>query len=245
MDRIRLLHGNCLDLMQSLPDHSIDCILTDPPYGTTACPWDSVISFDDMWKQLKRLIKPNGAICLFGTEPFASTLRLSNIKWYKYDWTYVKAQAQNFLNAKKQPLRNSECISVFYRKQCTYNPQMTEGKPYSITSSKQSKSVSADENVTKGGYTTVNTGERYPLTVMQRYNPETGLHPTQKPVPLMEYLIKTYTDPDETVLDFTMGSGSTGVACVNTDRKFIGIELDDEYYMRAVQRIQTALSKGE
>ena len=226
--------------MQNIPDNIIDCIITDPPYGTTACKWDSVIDFELMWEQLNRIIKPNGAIVLFGTEPFSSKLRLSNLRMYKYDWVYVKSQAQNFLNAKKQPLRNNECISLFYKKQPTYNPQMRTGRPYTARQGKSSNSISADENVLNGGYITVNDGSRYPLSVLEKVSQENGLHPTQKPVALLEYLIKTYTNEGETVLDFTMGSGSTGVACVNTNRNFIGIELDEKYFEIAKKRIEDA-----
>lgn len=237
---INLLHGDCLELMKDIPDNSIDMVLTDPPYGTTACKWDTVIDFELMWKELKRITKDNGAICLFGSEPFSSFLRVSNIKNYKYDWVYTKSQAQNFLNAKKQPLRNNENISVFYKRQCTYQPQMTEGKPYTVKQGKSSLSVSADKNVTSGGYVTKSSGKRYPLSIIEKINQETGLHPTQKPVALLEYLVKTYTKENETVLDFTMGSGSTGVACKNLNRSFIGIEQDDKYFEIAEKRIEQA-----
>ena len=237
---IDLYKGDCLEVMDRLiaDGVKVDAIITDPPYGTTACKWDSVIPFPEMWERLNKLIKPNGAIVLFGSEPFSSALRMSNIKNYKYDWVYVKSQAQNFLNAKKQPLRNNECISVFYKKQCIYNPQKTEGKAYTAKDGKKSESISADKNVTNGGFITVNNGDRYPLSVMNKHSQENGLHPTQKPVALMEYLIKTYTNEGETVLDFTMGSGSTGVAAKNTNRKFIGIELDEKYFNIAKERIE-------
>ena len=222
----QLMFGDCLERMKEIPDGSIDMILCDLPYGTTACKWDIIIPFDKLWEQYKRIIKDNGAIVLFGSEPFSSKLRMSNLKMYKYDWIYVKSQAQNFLNAKKQPLRNNETISVFYKKQCTYNPQMRKGKPYKCTSGRSSKSISNDENITNGGHLTQNYGTRYPLSVMNKFNIETGLHPTQKPVALLEYLINTYSNGGELILDNCMGSGSTGVAAVNTDRKFIGIERD-------------------
>lgn len=234
---IKLMRGDCLEKMQDIESGSVDMVLTDPPYGTTACAWDSDIPLEPMWGQLKRIIKPNGAIALFGSEPFSSHLRLSNLKQYKYDWVYVKSQAQNFLNAKKQPLRNNECISIFYRKQCNYNPIKTKGLPYKTKDGRKSKSVSNDKNITNGGHLTINSGDRYPLSVMEKIAQETGVHPTQKPVALMEYLIKTYTNESETVLDFTMGSGTTGVACVNLNRKFIGIEMDDKYFGIATQRI--------
>lgn len=234
---MQLYKGDCLEVMKETPDNSVDMVLADPPYGTTACKWDLAIPFEPMWDQLKRIIKPNGATVLFGTEPFSSHLRISNIKQYKYDWVYVKSQAQNFLNAKKQPLRNNECISVFYQKQCTYNPIKTKGRPYSCTRGKSSDSVSGDKNIKNGGHLIVSNGDRYPLSVIKKIISERGLHPTQKPVALMEYLIKTYTNQGDTVLDFTMGSGSTGIACQNLNREFIGIELDDKYFNIAEDRL--------
>jgi len=238
---MKLYNEDCLIAMDRMIAEGVkvDAIITDPPYGTTACKWDSVIPFDEMWLRLNKLIKPNGAIVLFGSEPFSSALRMSNIKNYKYDWVYQKSQATNFLNAKKQPLRNHELVSIFYKKQCTYCPQKTKGKKYSCKSgSTKELSVTRDSNITKGGHITINEGDRYPLTITKKYNAEVGKHPTQKPVALMEYLIKTYTNENETVLDFTMGSGTTGVACVNTNRNFIGIELDETYFNIAKERIE-------
>jgi len=235
MTTLDLIHGDCLEVMKSIDSGSIDMVLTDPPYGTTACKWDSVIPFDLMWEQLKRIIKPNGAIVLFGSEPFSSALRMSNIKQYKYDWVWVKEQGTGFLNSKKQPLKNNEQISVFYGKQPVYNPQMRLGfKPYTtkkggLTDNYRKDSV--DEVVT------VSNGERYPLNTLNYPRDKSKLHPTQKPVPLMEYLIKTYTNENETVLDFTMGSGTTGVACGNLGRSFIGIEMDKDYFDIAKERI--------
>lgn len=235
-----LYNGDCLEVMKSIPDESIDCIITDVPYGTTACKWDSVIPFELMWKELKRIRKDRTAVVLFGSEPFSSHLRMSNIKEFKYDWIYCKSQAQNFLNAKKQPLRNHEMISVFYKKQCVYAPQMTKGKPYKVTDSCKSKSISSDVNIIKGGHISISNGDRYPLSIMQKISVETGLHPTQKPVALLEYLVKTYTKENDLVLDFTMGSGTTGVACKNLNRNFIGIELDKNYYNIAKERINNS-----
>ena len=243
---MQLFNGDCLEVMKDIPDNSVDMVLTDPPYGTTACKWDSVIPFEPMWCQLKRITKDRAAICLFGTEPFSSSLRMSSIKTFKYDWIYLKSQAQNFLNAKKQPLRNHEIVSVFYKSQCSYYPQMKSGKPYSVKQGRSSDSISGDPKVQSGGHLTVNAGKRYPLSVMEKISQENGLHPTQKPVALMEYLIKTYTNEGESVLDFTMGSGTTGVACVNTNREFIGIELDKEYFEIAKNRIEDSQkSKSE
>ena len=233
--------------MKEIEAGSIDAIITDPPYGTTQCKWDSVIDFDLMWEQLNRIIKPNGAIVLFGSEPFSSALRMSNIKNYKYDWIWVKNMVTGQMLAKRQPLRKYENIHVFYKKQCTYNRQMTLRtaeefkKNYRKNDSVNSKSEHYTSKLKRLSY------ER------QMYNPPTNIlefkkdtkrngksHPTQKPILLMEYLIKTYTNENETVLDFTMGSGSTGVACVNTNRNFIGIEMDDKYFDIAQKRIKEA-----
>jgi site-specific DNA-methyltransferase (adenine-specific) len=220
--------------MKSIPDNSIDAIITDPPYGTTACKWDSVIPFDLMWEQLNRIIKPNGAIVLFGSEPFSSALRMSNIKNYKYDWIWKKPKGTGHLNAKRMPMNDVETISVFYRKQCIYNPQFTEGEPYKAKSGKSSFDGYGKDN-RKGND---NKGKRYPKRLLEFNVVERNtLHPTQKPVDLMEYLIKTYTNENETVLDFTMGSGSTGVAAGNTNRNFIGIEMDNKYFDIATERI--------
>ena len=240
----KLYNGDCLEVMDRLIEEGIivDAIICDPPYGTTACKWDSVIPFEAMWERLDKLIKDNGCIALFGNEPFSSQLRCSNIKNYKYDWIWVKEQGTGQLNAKKQPLRNSENISVFYKKQCLYNPQMRKGEPYTVTRSPNSKNAHM-YNKQVDLFTTVNTGERYPLTTInfsRELNSKKRFHPTQKPIVLLEYLIKTYTNEGELILDFTMGSGSTGVACMNTNRKFIGIELDENYFNIAKQRIEEA-----
>jgi len=234
MSKIDLRQGDCLELMKSIPDGSVDMVLTDPPYGTTACKWDSVIPFEPMWAELRRIIKPNGAVVLFGSEPFSSALRMSNIKQYKYDWYWDKGQGTGFLNSKKMPLKSIENISVFQSK-VSYNPQMRTGfKPYSI---KQGDTKT--ENYGKQtGAITVSTGDRFPLTLIRFNRDKQKYHPTQKPVALLEYLIKTYTNEGETVLDFTMGSGSTGVACKNLNRNFIGIELDETYFELAKERIK-------
>jgi site-specific DNA-methyltransferase (adenine-specific) len=238
-----LMQGDCLDRMKEIPDGSVDMVLTDPPYGTTACKWDSIIPLEPMWEQLKRVIKPNGAIVLFGAEPFSSSLRISNLKNYKYDWIWEKEQGLGNLNAKKRPLVKTEQISVFYAKQPVYNAQMTQGKPYTIKRSKNNSEF-LGKNGTKDGYVTENDGGRYPVNILKFNRPlRDRFHPTQKPVPLMEYLIKTYTNEGETVLDFTMGSGTTGVACVNTSRSFIGIELDEGYFETASKRIEDAKEK--
>ena len=239
---MNLIKGECIEQMKLIPSGSIDAIITDPPYGTTACKWDSVIDFELMWEQLNRIIKPNGAIVLFGSEPFSSALRMSNIKNYKYDWIWEKTTKTNHLNAKKQPLRRSELISVFYKKQPTYNPQglveteVSNFRPNHFKYKKGEKVYGEQrEHSNKSNYT------NYPDNILIFANPNSkSLHPTQKPVELMEYLIKTYTNEGETVLDFTMGSGSTGVAAKNLNRNFIGIELDDKYFNIAKERINEA-----
>ena len=238
---IQLYNGDCLELMNNIPDGSVDLVLTDPPYGTTACKWDVVIPFEPMWKQLNRIIKPNGAICLFGSEPFSSALRMSNIKNFKYDWIWEKTVASNFAMCKKQPFKKHEIISIFYAKQPTYNPQMEEGKPYTDKreNGKRNASVGVENGVKR--IRIENNGTRYPSSVQKFSNGNNGnVHPTQKPVDLLEYIIKTYTNEGETVLDFTCGSGSCGVACVNTNRNFIGIELDKGYFDIAERRINEA-----
>ena len=232
----KLLCGDCLELMKEIPDKSIDMILCDLPYGTTACKWDTIIPFEPLWEQYNRIIKDNGAILLFGSEPFSTLLRYSNLKMFKYDWIWEKEQGANFMLCKYQPYKVHEIISVFSKKKHLYIPQMTIGKPYI-----SGKGTSGDitNNVTKTQ--TKNKGTRYPRSI-QRFNTDKGkgsLHPTQKPVDLLEYLIKTYTNPGETVLDNCMGSGSTGVAAMNTGRKFIGIEMDEEYFEIAKQRINS------
>jgi DNA modification methylase len=232
LNKIDLLKGDCLELMKTIESGSVDAIITDPPYGTTACKWDSVIDFDLMWEQLNRIIKPNGAIVLFGSEPFSSALRMSNIKGYKYDWVWEKSKPTGHLNAKKQPLRKVELISVFYKKQCLYNPQGIE--PVNKMVSRTNRG-----NYGECSKTTKQTATNYPRNLIH-FNSIDGVHQTQKPVALMEYLIKTYTNENETILDFTMGSGSTGVACANTKRNFIGIEKDEKYFEIAKERIADA-----
>ena len=224
--------------MKSIPDGSIDAIITDPPYGTTACKWDLVIDFKLMWEQLNRIIKPNGAIVLFGSEPFSSALRMSNIKNYKYDIIWEKSISSNFVLSKKQIQKKHENISLFYKNQTTFNPQMEQGKPYKDSRTSSRTSISVGDKKALNRIQIANNGIRYPKSVIFFNNPNhKNKHPTQKPVPLMEYLIKTYTNEGETVLDFTMGSGTTGVACVNTNRNFIGIEKDENYFNIASERV--------
>tara|TARA_Y100000593_G_C4289610_1_gene327532 strand:+ start:544 stop:1296 length:753 start_codon:yes stop_codon:yes gene_type:complete len=241
---MKLYNGDCLEVMKSIPEKSIDAIITDPPYGTTACKWDSVIPFDLMWEQLNRIIKDNGAIVLFGSEPFSSALRMSNIKNYKYDWIWIKTQATGFLNAKKMPLKQCEIISVFYNKLPTYNPQLKNKKPENIRKLYKNTKFKESENYGKykrsDDFRIIPIDKTYPTNVLnfKNSNIKKKIHPTQKPVKLMGYLIKTYTNEFETVLDFTMGSGTTGVACCNLNRDFIGIELDKHYFKIAEQRIK-------
>jgi site-specific DNA-methyltransferase (adenine-specific) len=236
LSNIKLIQGDCIQVMDSLISQGIkvDAIITDPPYGTTACKWDSVIPFDEMWNRLNKLIKPNGAIVLFGSEPFSSALRMSNIKMYKYDWIWKKPQGVDPFMSKIRPLNNIENIVVFCYGKTPYIPQKTIGKPYVITRDKTSRVKETNGTIMKET-TTINHGQRLPTRVLE-FNQQRGFHPTQKPVPLMEYLIKTYTNENETVLDFTMGSGTTGVACKNTNRDFIGIELDKNYFEIAEKR---------
>src|SRR5690625_4205190 len=243
-----LMQGDCLERMKEIPDGSVDMVLTDPPYGTTACKWDSVIPLEPMWEQLKRVIKPNGTIVLFGSEPFSSALRMSSISMYRYDWKWIKNKPTQFPNANYRPLSNIEDIIIFSKAKPNpaaklkpvYNPQgVVENKRilYRKRTHKDVVNNGEKDGSLSGSYESKFTN--YPRQTLL-FNGETKtVHPTQKPVPLMEYLIKTYTNEGETVLDFTMGSGSTGVACVNTGRKFIGIELDQGYFDIAKQRVET------
>lgn len=238
----KLYNGDCLEVMDKLIKEGIkvDCILTDVPYGTTACKWDNVIPFEPMWERINKLIKLNGAICLFGNEPFSSFLRISNIKNYKYDWKWIKTKPSGHLNAKKQPMRIYEDILVFYKKQCIYNPQGLEYGEFDNNRKWRSNKSSCEVFGNERHFKTSNA-KRYPRNILNYNNPNNNLlHPTQKPVSMLEYLIKTYTNENETIMDFTMGSGSTGVACMNTNRKFIGIELDNNYFNIAKQRIEEA-----
>ena len=240
---LKLLHGDCLELMKDIPDASIDAIITDPPYGTTACKWDSVIPFEPMWEQLKRIIKDNGAIIFTASQPFTSNLVMSNTKMFKHEWIWEKNRGSNFATLRYAPMKEHESVLVFCKTSPKYFPIM-----------QQRKGAGLDR--TKYKYNPTNTGKRealgnlemthanhngnnelrYPSTI-QKFNTEVGKHPTQKPVTLMEYLVKTYTQENDTVLDFTMGSGTTGIACKNLNRNFIGIELDKNYFAIAESRI--------
>ena len=237
-DNIKLYHGNCLELMgKAIPDKSIDMILCDLPYGTTRNKWDTVIPFDLLWEQYKRIIKDNGAIVLFADGLFTARLILSNEKMWRYNLVWDKGRGSDFLNANKKPLKSHEDITVFYKNKPTYNKQVWYSSPYKL---QKNGSLSDNYGDRKTAYSESIDGARYPLSVLRFKKDGSKNHPTQKPVELLEWLIKTYSNKHETILDNCMGSGSTGVACVNTDRKFIGIELDDSYFRIATERIKTA-----
>lgn len=235
--------GDCLELMKDIPDDAVDMILCDLPYGTTRNKWDSVIPFKPLWEQYNRIIKNNGAIVLFSAEPFTSIMITSNIKLFRYDLIWSKSQGSDFLNANRKPLRSHENICVFYKKQPTYNAQKTDGKPYKA---KSGETTSSNFGRFNGNHHTENKdGKRCPLTVLNfsgEHN-KGKLHPTQKPVALLEYLIKTYTNEGDIVLDNCMGSGSTRVAAVNTNRHYIGFELDEKYFEIAEKRINDATER--
>jgi site-specific DNA-methyltransferase (adenine-specific) len=245
-----LYNDDCLKVLPTLPDNSIDLVLTDPPYGTSACEWDNVIPYKDVWSNLKRVIKKNRPIILFGVEPFSSYLRMSNIDWFKYDWIWEKQRGSNFLNYKYQPSKNYEIASLFSEgatsytgkdNNCPYFPQMVSGKAYEQKQGKGGDAVVRAGSRENKNIITKNDGTRYPNAIQKFNSDKDKFHPTQKPVALLEYLLNTYTNQNDTVLDFTMGSGSTGVACKNLDRKFIGIELDKKYFDIAKQRIEGTL----
>ena len=235
-----LLQGDCLDVMKSIPDNSIDLVLADPPYGTTACKWDAVIDLPLMWEQLKRIVKSKGCIVMTASQPFTSVLVNSNLKMFKYALVWEKTTATGHLNAKKMPMRAHEDILVFYCKLSTYNPLKTTGHPRKVSSAESKVNCRKTEVYGDHGLTGYDSTERYPRSVIKTSTDKqkSKLHPTQKPVALMEYLIKTYTNEGDTVLDFAMGSGTTGVACKNLNRKFIGIEKDEEYFQVAKNRIE-------
>ena len=229
--------GDCLELMKEIPDGAVDAIICDPPYGITNCAFDVRLPFEPMWEQFKRVTKKNAAICLFSQMPFGAELIMSNRKMFRYEWIWEKSLGVGFLNAKKMPLRAHENILIFYQALPTYNPQFTKGKPYGF---RERKSYS--DNYSKQKYTSINNdGKRYPRDILLYQLPRDE-HPQQKPVALLEYLIKTYTNEGEVVLDATMGSGSTGVACVNTGRKFIGFEKEQNFFEIAEKRIDEAAS---
>lgn len=244
---IQLLKGDCLELMKDIPNGSIDMILADPPFGTTNCSWDSLIDLSLMWEQYERIIKPNGAILLFAQTPFDKVLGVSNLNLLRYEWIWEKTQATGHLNAKKMPMKAHENILVFYKKLPTYNPQKTQGHVRKVSSAKNRAACIDRRNGTDTVYndeypelvTDYDSTERYPRSVLKfpTDKQKLALHPTQKPVALLEYLIKTYTNEGELVLDNCMGSGSTGVAAKNLNRSFIGMEKDEKYFEITKNRI--------
>lgn len=239
---INLMKGDCLERMKEIDSGSVDMILADPPYGTTQCKWDSIIPLEQMWQQLKRIIKPNGAIVMTASQPFTSVLVTSNLERFKYSLVWEKTTATGHLNAKKMFMRAHEDILVFYGKPPIYNPQMTHGHERKTALKVDRGRKLSDCYGDQSGETSYDSTSRYPRSVIKTSTDKqkSKLHPTQKPVALMEYLIKTYTNEGETVLDFTMGSGTTGVAAKNLNRNFIGIELDDKYFEIAKDRIVKA-----
>jgi site-specific DNA-methyltransferase (adenine-specific) len=239
---ILLMQGDCLERMKEIESGSVDMVLADPPYGTTACKWDSVIPFEPMWSELKRIIKPNGAIVMTASQPFTTALIYSNMKNFKYCWVWNKSRFSNQMLAKKQPLKIHEDVIVFCCGSAPYNPQGL------IEVNKTTKQGSRITDNNGGGIRSteyLQTHTNYPKSIQQFASEGKTVHPTQKPVTLMEYLIKTYTNTGETVIDFTMGSGTTGVAAINTGRKFIGIELDEKYFNIAKERIEKARQAKE
>lgn len=241
LGNIKLYNGDCLEVMQDIPDKSIDAIIADLPYGSTKNHWDIVIPFEQLWEEYKRIIKEDGAIALFGTGLFAYKLALSNEKMYKYEIIWCKSKSGSSFTAKYRPVQKHENILIFGKGKVIYNPQLEEGEPYyrKRKANKGDKPNNHKLGVISESETT-NDGFRYPSTIQffqQKWRRQDQLHPTQKPVSLMEYLILTYSNENDTILDNTMGSGTTGVACINTNRNFIGIELDKDYYEQAKQRL--------
>lgn len=239
----KLYNEDCLEGMKRIDDKSIDCIICDLPYGTTQCKWDSIIPFESLWKQYNRIINDNGAIVLFGSEPFTSELIHSNIKNFKYNWIWQKDKPTGHLNAKKQPLRIIETISVFYKKQCTYNPQLVDKPKENIRpATVYRKNIDNYGKMDKPSVRTIPLDKGYPKNILKFRacfgNKSKSLHPTEKPVDLIEYLIRTYTNPNDLILDNCIGSGTTAIAAINTGRNYIGFEKDEEYFRVASKRIK-------
>lgn len=241
----KLFMGDCLQVMKHIPDKKVDMILCDLPYGTTACSWDVIIPFDKLWEQYNRIIKSNGAIVLFGSEPFSSMLRMSNIKMFKYDWVWKKNSTTGFANVKSIPLKEHEMISVFSKKKMKYNPQGVKRIKPVLKTTPKNKFVGYIESKGQEGKQYIVDKSGYPRSILEYKSESYTVHPTQKPVELLEYLIKTYTNEGDTVLDNCMGSGSTGVACINTGCKFIGIEQDEHYFKVACGRITQQIKYKE
>jgi site-specific DNA-methyltransferase (adenine-specific) len=233
-DGITIYCGDCLEVMPGL-EPPVDAIIADWPYGTTACSWDSIIPLEPLWVECKRLVKSNGAVVLFGSQPFTSKLVMSNLEWFRVEWIWEKPMGTNYLNANRDPMKNHENILVFSNGYPVFNPQMREGKPYAATSGSVGGFI-RDKSV--GGYLTVNGGQRYPLTVNKFNQSDTKYHNTQKPVSLLQYLIRTYTNPGDLILDNTFGSGTTLVAAQNEGRRAIGIEINQEFCDIAIERLR-------
>ena len=248
MEINKIYNEDCLEGMKRIADGSVDMILCDLPYGTTQCKWDTVIPFEPLWEQYRRVIKPNGAIVLTASQPFTSALVMSNPKMFKYDWCWKKNAGSNFGCVKFQPMKEHESVLVFYSGRAMYNPQMQEraesGKNRVKTVVNYSTKTELVGDSLHNSISSIRPALRYPSSV-QLFNRERGLHPTQKPVALFEYLIKTYTNPGELVLDNCMGSGTTAIACMNTNRNFIGFEMDKGYYGIACNRIEQHKKAGE
>jgi len=236
MVKLDLYNGDCLEIMKTIEDNSVDMIMADLPYGTTACKWDSIIPLDVLWEQYNRICKKNAAMVFTAAQPFTTILAASNIKNLRYEWIWEKPQGTNPMNAKIMPLKSHENILVFYREKPTYNPQMWYSTPYSGYKS-DTATIGEVYGNAKSKHRDNPDGSRYPKTII-KHKQEKGFHPTQKPVGLMEYLIKTYTNEGDVVLDNTMGSGTTGVAAQNLCRGFIGIEMDENYFNIAKERIE-------
>ncbi len=237
-----LFLGDCLEQMREIPDGSVDMVCADLPYGTTDCKWDSIIPLDDLWTEYKRVCKPSAAIVLTATQPFTSAVVMSNPKWFKHEWVWHKSKSGSAFTAKVRPIAKHESVLVFGRGRVTYNPQMKEGEPYSRTRKPPTINNHGLGLGRKGESTTVNHGTRYPESVIffqQKWRRQDQRHPTQKPVALMEYLIRTYSNEGETILDNTMGSGTTGVAAKNEGRRFVGIEKVEKYFQLASDRIHS------
>ena len=240
LENNNIYFGDCLEGMKQIDDNSVDCIICDLPYGTTACSWDIIIPFDKLWEQYNRIIKDNGAILLFGQEPFSSYLRLSNIDNYKYDIYWQKERLTNIQQVKRRVGKDVECISVFYKKQCTYNPQMMNyNGPKRTNKIGNGKLGLLSDSGNKRPFEYKDNGKRYPTQVwkFKRDILTSNLHPTQKPVALLEELIKTFSNEGDLILDNCMGSGSTAIACMNTNRYYIGFENNKEYYDISIERI--------
>lgn len=238
---MKLINGDCLEVMKNIEDQSIDMILCDLPYGTTSCRWDTVIPFDKLWEQYERIIKDNGAIVLHGSQPFSSSLIMSNLKMYKHEWIWIKNRGSNFANTVREPMKEHESILIFSRGKWVYNKQMQERTGGGLA---RSKYKVEHNNQNREVYRKFKGRKKHKISKLrvpsshQKFNVEVGLHPTQKPVSLLKYLIKTYTNENDVVLDNCMGSGSTGIACINTNRQFIGIEQDETYFQLALDRIE-------